>query len=678
MSGQSVGSKVSKEGAKRSKKDKIDKIRHYIHNERDSITLKWKSLEESLESEDNRRAQFVRRRIKEDSIILPLIIRKFIGSLRKAVRSTMRIKGGTPYSIVHNLFIYWDSKKTGNLSSLDLENAMNSLGIRVTESERQAIVEYYDSGHGNSEMSYVQLLEDLQRGEPSVIEFVEKEEDIGMRFEEMADDFIEMPDTVKRFLEAFRSYIDLKMAKLGGTPVEHVRAVFEYYDTDLTSGLGHDQLLRAARQGLKLNMSPDQATTILRYYDRHYRNEVNYNTFVTDVCTKVKSILQFTELSARTIRAGKRKLLANPFTVKPFKAIPNKVLEIFKQDALNVLDAKVSALGGSKREWLKEAFRNWDPRNLGVVSRWQDLQGAAKRLGLSLSEENAKCLMRTYDNGGRGEANYYLMILDMSESDPHFLTDATIIDSQAHTNLAATVTSRTPSSVVKGIDRFKRAADAYCRKSGGLVEPRDILHGTCLRFDKNMQGRINIAGVRGVCSELGIQLEERDIEILVNWFDTDGTTCLDYNELTKQLYGEDIMTKMLRLPSLPADSKVKLLASASSTKPSSYGLGTSSISTMAVGMGGARDNAGGAKRFAGWESKPSRSGVGDLESGLLSMKTLERNMQVIDNKILRDAKKAARRQLILEEKVEVQLKLASIENQRRKILADHKSSKNTK
>jgi hypothetical protein len=244
----SATNKISKEGAKQSKKEKIDKIRHYIHNERDSITLKWRSLEESLESEDYRRAQFVRRRMKEDSMVMPLIIRKLIGSLRKSVRTTMRIKGGTPYSIIHGLFIYWDSKKTGNLSSKDLMNALNSLGIRVTEIERQDILVHYDSGQGKHEMSYVQLLDDLQRGEPSPIEFVSNEDDVGLRFEEMADDFTEMPPIVSHFLDAFRNYINMKMTNVGGTPSEHVRAVFEYFDSDLTNGLNPEQLLRAAKQ----------------------------------------------------------------------------------------------------------------------------------------------------------------------------------------------------------------------------------------------------------------------------------------------------------------------------------------------------------------------------------------------------------------------------------------------
>jgi hypothetical protein len=89
-------------------------------------------------------------------------------------------------------------------------------------------------------------------------------------------------------------------------------------------------------------------------------------------------------------------------------------------------------------------------------------------------------------------------------------------------------------------------------------------------------------------------------------------------------------------------------------------------------MGG-RENLG--KRFSGWDSRPSRP---EGDSGLLSMKTLEKNMQTIDSKIVKDAKKAMRKQLILEEKVKVQLKLDSIENQRKKILAEHKAYKMAK
>lgn len=209
------------------------------------------------------------------------------------------------------------------------------------------------SGNGSGEMSYVNLLDDLQRGEPSVIEFVEKEEDVGLRFEEVADDFTVMPEVVKQFIEAFRNYIDIKMTKVGGTPAEHVAHIFEYYDTDLTSGLSSDQLLRAATQSLKLTMNSKQASSIVRYYDRKYKNQIEFSTFLEDVCRQVRDILQFTELTARTITETRKQLNENPFTIKPFKAMSNNVLENFKRDCMNILDTKVSAKGGSKVEWLK-------------------------------------------------------------------------------------------------------------------------------------------------------------------------------------------------------------------------------------------------------------------------------------------------------------------------------------
>jgi hypothetical protein len=201
-------------------------------------------------------------------------------------------------------------------------------------------------------------------------------------------------------------------------------------------------------------MNKDQANTIVRYYDRKYTNEVHYETFVTDICAKLNSILQFTELSARTIKVAKKALMENPFIQKPFKTMPNKVLEKFKRDALNILDAKVASKGGSKGEWLKEAFKNWDPRNVGVVRHWEHLQGAIKRLGLGISQDDAECLMKAYDTAGLGQANYYMMIMNVSEPDPHFLSDATFIDSRSHNPQTSSVTSRTPSVVIKGIVRI--------------------------------------------------------------------------------------------------------------------------------------------------------------------------------------------------------------------------------
>ena len=181
---------------------KREEIRNYIRNERDPISIKWKALGESISSEDRRRSQFVRRRLREDTEVPPLVIRKFVGTLRKAVRTMMRNKGGTPYSIVRNLFLYWDADKCGALGVKDLDNVMKSIGCRLKQEDLQAIVTFYDSGHSKNEMAYDDLLHDISRGEPSITTFTTAEDDKeGVRFENVEDEWQEMPETVKKFLE---------------------------------------------------------------------------------------------------------------------------------------------------------------------------------------------------------------------------------------------------------------------------------------------------------------------------------------------------------------------------------------------------------------------------------------------------------------------------------------------
>ena len=158
--------------------------------------IKWKALGEQLHSEDNSRTRFVRKRIVQDIEVLPVIIRKFIGSLRKAVKRMMRVKGGTPYSIIRSLFMYWDADKKGRLSRSDLERCMSSLGIKATDDDRNVIIAHYKSPV-EGEMSYADLLADLARGEPTLIEFDAGEDKDGLRFVEVADSYAKMPPTVK-------------------------------------------------------------------------------------------------------------------------------------------------------------------------------------------------------------------------------------------------------------------------------------------------------------------------------------------------------------------------------------------------------------------------------------------------------------------------------------------------
>eukprot|EP00981_Chlorochromonas_danica_P004687 scaffold931_cov200-Ochromonas_danica.AAC.15 len=152
-------------------------IRNYIRNERDTILKKWMALKESIASEDVRREQFYARKFKEDTKALPMNVLKFIGSLKKAVRATMRHKGGTPYSIIRSMFIYWDADKSGYIDGHELQSCMKSLGVKVSLQDCLEIVRYYKPPNLHvDEMDYHELLKDIQRGEPTIIAFVTQAE----------------------------------------------------------------------------------------------------------------------------------------------------------------------------------------------------------------------------------------------------------------------------------------------------------------------------------------------------------------------------------------------------------------------------------------------------------------------------------------------------------------------
>jgi len=75
------------------------------------------------------------------------------------------------------------------------------------------------------------------------------------------------------------------------------------------------------------------------------------------------------------------------------------------------------------------------------------------------------------------------------------------------------------------------------------------MHGTFLRFDPSHSGKVTQKSLEDVSKILKIRLPTEDANALVTWFDTDGSKLLDYNEFTKQLYGGDVLTRPLSLPS---------------------------------------------------------------------------------------------------------------------------------
>jgi Ca2+-binding EF-hand superfamily protein len=457
-----MGRKKSVDSEPKNKFDKRLEIRDYIKNERDTVLKKWMALEEGIRAEDHRRDEAAEKRVSDLTRKLPENIRKFIGTLKKAVRTTMAKTGGTPYSIIRNMFLYWDADKSGEISAEELKGAVNSLGAKMTDKQREEVVHFYANHNkisraetGEIEMNYDQLLKDIQKGEPTIIDSnaASKFKKIEECYEEVQVVLPEKSLIVKQFIEATQNYISGKMRVHGGTPYQHCRDLFTHFDYDFSSGLNAEELRRAGKKGMGLDITAQQAQQIINYYDYKKTGQLTIHMgFIQDVNAGVQHILAYTEVTATSRKIEQSALAANPFMAKPFKAKSNKSIECFKKNVAEALVRKIKELGGTSSSWVKEAFLTWDPRNTGKLSEPEAVIGVAKRIGFDLSVDEALILIKSYDKFGTNELIYSELIKDLKIEDIHFLSDPSVTK-----KTTTSTTARMPQSINDSIKNFKRA-----------------------------------------------------------------------------------------------------------------------------------------------------------------------------------------------------------------------------
>mmetsp|Transcript_18936 Transcript_18936/g.19673 ORF Transcript_18936/g.19673 Transcript_18936/m.19673 type:complete len:636 (-) Transcript_18936:137-2044(-) len=614
-----TSSSINPEESKKLSLEVRGNIRNYIRNERDTILRKWQCLQESLNSEERRKEEFIQRQEVIKTRSIPDVVQKFIRTLKRAIRSTITVKGGTPYSVVRSMFLYWDRDKSGELGKEELQLCMSSLGVKISDHDIEEIIRYYDSHKGKNEMAYHKLLADIQYDEPSLIAEVEIEKDTGRdedRFQTHNDQFAVMPPLVSRFIEAVRSVIHEKMRMEGGTELSHLRHAFLMFDHDYSSALDVNELMLSMHRNMGLSITRDQAEAVVRFYDRKNTGQMSYQLLLEDILRGQPLMLQHPEMTSRTLAKTRNNLKENPFIPKPFIPPPNKTVERVKAKIRKELDYKIRYKGGSVKSWLSKAFIAWDPEYSGTISRWTDLQGAVRKFGVNITEEEAKTIMSAYDKHSNGKMDYNLFADDILKTDPDFMIDSTSV-----LDLNRTATGRTPANISTTIKKFRRAAEIYSRKSDGSVEPRDLLHGTFIRFDSSKSGKISIDDLSRVAHEIRVPVTRDELHNFVLWFDSNGTETMDYAMLITQLFGEDVLTRPLSLPSLSHHHNNNNNNSLSST------FSTTSISTTELDHNEIK------------ESLRQKA-----------LKKIQRNKQIVS------------------ERVKVQAKLESIEKQRQALL----------
>jgi Ca2+-binding EF-hand superfamily protein len=294
---------------------------------------------------------------------------------------------------------------------------------------------------------------------------------------------------------------------------------------------------------------------------------------------------------------------------------------------------KINKLGGSVSSWIREAFVYWDPAYTRKISKWDHLQGAAKRLGITITDDEAKVLIACYDRYHTGEMHYQFLADEIMKEDPNFLMDGKVVDKNF------TPTTRCPSQVTNLLNQVKKAADAFAMKSSGRLQARDILRGTCARFDPTHTGKIDISNFKNVAKELRVTttlVKDADYILMMKWFDTNGSHTVDYNALIIQLYGSDISTETLQLP--------KLKESASLSQMLTKTFGPSSDEKI----------------------------IPDSDIGS-PLRTLERNIEVVESPAIKLARLKIKKLKIISERMKVEKKIASIEEQKKNIIEEYKA-----
>lgn len=428
---------------------------------------------------------------------------------------------------------------------------MKSLGVQMGQKDSEEVVRFYMSADSTPEaprLNYQPLLDDLSRGEPTITtevkEVEETEDERKMRFASDDDKYKIKPSIIQDFLEATRSVIKKKMVLEGGTPYSHIRTCFLKFDWNYSNMLDPDEFEKAARINLGLRCSPEQAEYIVDYYDRKKVGEMDYNLLLKDLLDGMKGgLIEYRVPSKEESELERRRLLKNRFIKMPFKAAPNKTLELFKRRVKINLYTKVKSAGGSIENWVREAFLQYDPKYTGTIGRWEDLRGACRRFGFVMTPEECKCIMREYDEFGTGTIEYRRIIEDLLHGEAHFMADPS-----AFKDPDAPATSRMPKHIRRAMAKLSVALNTFSRHSNGIASTRDMLHGTLLRFDKAGLRKLSREGFADACRALHAKLNEEELDVIFRWFDSDGSEQLDIELCTNQLAGQDCLTRPISLP----------------------------------------------------------------------------------------------------------------------------------
>eukprot|EP00752_Nemacystus_decipiens_P004820 g4387.t1 len=397
---------------------------------------------------------------------------------------------------------------------------------------------------------------------------------------------------IRAFRAKLQKMIDKRVRDSGGSPRRILKSLFLNWDTERNGTLDTDQL-RGALRTLNMRLSATQAKEVSRFYAKNGDGAAgcDFLLLVEDVCgydqgpfvhpspkrqasssRSQEEEWEDTSASAATTRSDADSERSPPslrFTARPLKKPANRrdssvarVVDRFKMRLRDALEQAIKKKGGVHHAIIREAFLNWDADASGKLDP-RELRGALKRMGVYITEEEADAAVCYYDLDGTGEMSYELLCEEIKAISHPILSYIEEVDVLEGLNR----TVRVPPNVEKVLGTIRAGVKTALRRSCSSsssssssprrdllgtgeaaavntavafppISPRDLLQGTCLRFDRTHdRGVLGVDELRQVWRELKIHLRTSETKALVAWFDRSTTNKIHASDLCEAIYG---------------------------------------------------------------------------------------------------------------------------------------------
>ncbi|KAG5189910.1 hypothetical protein JKP88DRAFT_252636 [Tribonema minus] len=430
----------------------------------------WMAFREQRHKDERMAARYARAHAGLDKKPITPTVELFLKRLRLVLHKLMKKKGGSAFSIIRNACLKWDLDNSGAIAVEELLGACRSIGVPITRQEAEEVVYCYDAR------------------DTVIIAFRAKLKDLLAR----------------------------RIREQGGSEMGILKALFLKWNTSRSFATSADDV-RGALRKLGMNLTRSQADEVVGYYtprsaaaqarmcasaycDNGGGGSSGGNggaaAAAAAAALDAASYFDFRELIHDIVK-GERSILAFP-SQEEMEAVQREgLVQETHRECLN--DMAFTARPVRK------------PRNREVEKFKLRLRD---RLELIIEHRGGIHHAR--------EMDYTLLcreIEGMSHDILSYVEDCDVLRGLDHAVREPPLNAEVRAYVRGGVERAAARAAATAGAAGAAIAPRDLFLGTCLRFDAGSTGMVDGAGLRRVCSELGVALKLAEADKMCMWYE---------------------------------------------------------------------------------------------------------------------------------------------------------------